>query len=1463
MILTPILVAANTNRELSTIRRDDYTITLGVTQTTVGSSITVNWSAPEGHPTNDYLRLAQVNYADNNYNWGQVLGAGTSGSFSVTVPATAARYEFRMFRGTDNVRITQSQSFVANKANFSVSVNLLTIPAGGQFTTNWSVPADRPVNDRIVIAKSDNSAIITQQYTNSNNPPALNLTAPLQPGQYEVRYYEANAAPPSALSQIFTVEASAASIAGKVINGRTGEYVSNALVEILQNNVVKTSSTTNLNGSYTIPLSSTGTYDVKVSASGFPSASRTGIVLTEGSSSTVVNFELNDKGTVKGKITKSGSAIFIPYANVQLKQGTSIITTGKADFLGNYIFTSITPGNYSVDVSASGFTPQSQNNLSVAAGDTTTLNFSLTESQASGSSNLEYIYDDAGKLVATKEQGIIKNIYNYDLTGNLLSITSPQVSTPAIIDFSPRTGPPGTQVVVRGINFGSVSGQITVSFNNTNAPVVSVSDTNIITTVPLGATTGQISVSTASGTATSGSPFIVGSDTGNLVPTVTGFAPLIGHSGDLVTITGSNFESEASDNSVLFGANGAGVIAGTPSSLQVRANTSSGKISVTTPNGTGISEGEYLSVPDTIDITKLSYAGRTWFGNNRLVNIPAGDKKGAVIFDGILGKRFSIQLFELSSPIKIEIFRPDGRLLSASAFHNQAAAESWFIDTQLFPLTGTYTAIISPSGTTTSPTFFRMMVYDVPPDLSGEMPLNTYKKFLINTPGQNGLLTFNATAGQKILMNIKDNTYTGFASVTRVVTTNSPPPPVLNYGFQVMGTNFPPDGTTIPATGTYNLALNPSGPSTGPMDVSLYIVPPDPTYSMNIGSSETFYTTNPGQNAWVEFSGTAGQRISLQTKNITFTGGFEISLNKPDGTFFVTPRLANNGTFIDTLTLPATGTYKIYINPSGYNIGQTTIDLYNVPSDVIGSTSINGSAVTVTASVPGHNPTVTFDALQGQQARVNITGATFPNGTQIFLRKPDGNILVSSSVNSGAGLINSTTLPISGTYSVEVNPTGASLGTAALSIGGDVFGTITTGGNAGSVTINNSGQSAWLSFNGTAGQRVSIKFTNVSFASGSVYISKPDGSYLSNSARIGVNNSNFFDTVTLPVNGEYKVLIDPDSDYTGSASIVLYNVPADAAGTINVGGDSQTRTTTVPGQNLLLSFAGSVNQKISLEVTNVSIPNGTSVIIKKPDGTTLASAGVGATGTLLNNVVLPEAGTYGIFVDPSNDSVGGITLQIYGIGTGIPNPTIQFWQSVSVQKGLTSNIVSEFLSSVTVQKGAVPGTNPYGELTNSVSVKKETFFGNSVSSEISSSVSVKKEAFFGKITNSEISSAVSIRYGNQQNAILGASVSVSTGPIINSLSPVQVAKGGTAILTISGSNMENANAVRFFDSNGNLDTNVTATGFSVNSDGTVLTVAIQINSSAASGERIVVIKTLSQGLSRIDNATVNVINVTP
>src|SRR5690242_19015485 len=117
---------------------------------------------------------------------------------------------------------------------------------------------------------------------------------------------------------------------------------------------------------------------------------------------------------------------------------------------------------------------------------------------------------------------------------------------------------------------------------------------------------------------------------------------------------------------------------------------------------------------------------------------------------------------------------------------------------------------------------------------------------------------------------------------------------------------------------------------------------------------------------------------------------------------------------------------------------------------------------------------------------------------------------------------------------------------------------------------------------------------------------------------LGTNGGYIDTSATLTSGATYTIKVDPQGVNTGSMTVTLYTVPADATGTILTNGSATVVTNTVPGQNILYSFTGALNQKVSLDMSSVSIGSspggGTIVTMLKPDGTTLGVYALGTDG---------------------------------------------------------------------------------------------------------------------------------------------------------------------------------------------------------------------------------------------------------
>jgi Carboxypeptidase regulatory-like domain/IPT/TIG domain len=218
-----------------------------------------------------------------------------------------------------------------------------------------------------------------------------------------------------------------------------------------------------------------------------------------------------------------------------------------------------------------------------------------------------------GVITVTTPGGTATSTTNFTVT------TAPM---PTLGSFTPTSGPVGTPVTITGTGF---TGATAVKFFNAVSATFSVTDDqHISTSVPTGAATGVIKVTTPGGTATSTTNFTV---TTAPIPTIGSFTPTSGPVGTPVTITGTGFTGATA---VKF-FNGVSATFSVTDDLHISTSVptgaATGVIKVTTPGGTATSSTNFtVTVPShpphimlIIDENKDYTAANLAAGNKRYI----------------------------------------------------------------------------------------------------------------------------------------------------------------------------------------------------------------------------------------------------------------------------------------------------------------------------------------------------------------------------------------------------------------------------------------------------------------------------------------------------------------------------------------------------------------------------------------------------------------------------------------------------------------------------------------------------------------------------------------------------------------------------------------------------------------------------------------------------------------------------
>ncbi len=473
------------------------------------------------------------------------------------------------------------------------------------------------------------------------------------------------------------------------------------------------------------------------------------------------------------------------------------------------------------------------------------------------------------------------------------------------------------------------------------------------------------------------------------------------------------------------------------------------------------------------------------------------------------------------------------------------------------------------------------------------------------------------------------------------------------------------------------------------------------------GAPVTVTTTAPGQDAQLEFEGEAGDRVSLQLRDVTLAQS-TVTMYAPDGTRFgATAFVGTSGLFVDAKTLPESGTYSILVDPYGDAVGAMTLELYDVPADATATIAPGGSPVSLATTVPGQNARATFSAPAGSRVSVRLSGVTIKTANVALMKGSTS--LTSAIVGTSGGFLDVQALASGGEYALVVNPQTSYTGAITLTlydVPADLGGSIAPDGSAATVALNVPGQNARLGFDGLAGDRFVVKVGTGFPGSAYVSIVGPTGTV---GGRTLVSSSGgLLDLRTLEASGRHELLVDPQGAATGSLTVNLYAVPPDPSLAIVAGGAPVTVTTTAPGQNARVTFEGTAGRLISLQLSSVSYASAY-VSVLAPDGSVFVkNVLVGTGGAFVDAKLLPSSGTYAIVVDPTAANTGSMTLALHDVPADVTGELVAGAPAFTVAittpgqnarltfQGTAGRRVSLTLSAVSIASSQVTILRPNG-----------------------------------------------------------------------------------------------------------------------------------------------------------------------
>lgn len=658
-----------------------------------------------------------------------------------------------------------------------------------------------------------------------------------------------------------------------------------------------------------------------------------------------------------------------------------------------------------------------------------------------------YVHDANGRVVAVTQNDGTTAQYTYDALGHAGQISAPITAGQlGVFAFTPTHGEAGTQVTIQGHGFDSNAANDTVSFNGSVAAVLSASATQIVTTVPMSATTGAISVMADGQTVASATPFLI-DDTG-VPPNISQVAPEIVAVGSVVTVTGTHLDPITGDTAVWMG----GVPMLSVSSMSdtqlqytVPDNAVSGHIVVQTPYGTATSAPVAL-LPSNI-VSATSGASSTYLvANGNVVSLSNGvaGKPVALTFDAHQGDTLELTFNDLtitgssSTSMVANVYGPTGAqvLTYTCSTTNPGASCRLPLDNLAV---GTYSVVVSPPASSVI-SFNAILELDtIGPQLTPNVPTSVNL-----AAGEVERLTFTANAGDAVALQLSGVTTTPAGQSVYVQVYPPSEVPGTNTLYTVFNTTTATtvNLTNLPASGTYTAVV--SIISGTPGSAQLTLAPSVIGTEIDNGAVQSYRANIAGENIYLTFTANQGDSLELTLNDITITGS--------SSTDIVANVYGPSGAQVLTYTCYTTNPGASCRLPLG-NLAAGTYSVVVLPptaSSVISFNAIlepNTVGPELTLNVPmtvnlaaGEVELVTFTANAGDTVALRLSGvSTTPGGQNMYLQVLTPGAGAASSAYATFYSASSTTgtmsnVPGSGTYTVIVSIIPGTPGSAQLTL---------------------------------------------------------------------------------------------------------------------------------------------------------------------------------------------------------------------------------------------------------------------------------------------------------------------------------------------------------------------------------------------------------------------------------------------
>ncbi|WP_431100493.1 IPT/TIG domain-containing protein [Roseateles noduli] len=635
-------------------------------------------------------------------------------------------------------------------------------------------------------------------------------------------------------------------------------------------------------------------------------------------------------------------------------------------------------------------------------------------------------------------------------------------------------------------------------------------------------------------------------------------------------------------------------------------------------------------------------SGTLTAGTPRAVTLRSG-QNATLSFGGTAGQPVTVRMKDLSTTpaalnVNLSVLRSDGSVISTVS--GSTSSDGNQIHVPSLPSTGNYVVFVDPEyGAAAALSVVVDGAGDIVPDGAAVgLPVPM-------AAGSAKTLQFSGTAGQSVGVGLSGLAGTGYVALELQGPAGASSLTSATCYANSGGTGACGLNLTLPATGSYLIRSRVNGGSVTAGSVTLSN---DATGTLSAGTPVAL-NLRTGQNGRLVLPATAGQPVTLRFRNMTTApAGLNVgvSLYRPDGVLVtsVNGTTSGDGGYLRVPAMPASGNFIVFVDPETGSAASLSMVL-NPAADI----AIDGDPVALPvpmAATTGKG--LLFYATAGQNLGVGLSGVSSSGGYVVF-----------SVVGGDTGTTSygqATCYPAEGSCGVNLTglPAGAYLIRAQAGGGTTTGGTVVLSNDVGGPLTANTllpltlraGQNGRVSFEGTAGQPATLRYAVTSTTPASRNISatlyRPDGVVLTSNSGTVSSDGNQIAVGSLPVNGTYTLLLDPEYGSAASVSVTLN--PQDDL--IVDGAAVNLPVPMATGTAASLTFKATAGQSLGLGLGSLTGTGSVSLSVQGAAGTIVSAncyPGDGGCGLNLPNLT---AGQYLVRAQINGGTItgGAITL---------------------------------------------------------------------------------------------------------------------------------------------------------------------------------------------------------------------------